>query len=143
MENSVQYGFITVNNTILQFNQDKLTKNHVVKSIRGADFTTRIHDHDNHSIIFLDHIVKVGLFEIRLFLQPVGAHKNLRDYGKFYIRVFETKPNKDRSEIMLLLDERFCSQYWAAKNFHRWLKIKDLVEVIMYCSKISRLKVFL
>lgn len=142
MNTPSQLAFVTLTNETLDFSKPKISRNHVVMSLRKADFTTYLTDHDNNSVIFLEHVVKVGMFEIQLILSPASRSPNLRDYGKFFVKIFELKPMCKRKEIFLIMDERFKNQEWALKNFHKWIRIKDLVNIIMYCHKLDRLKMF-
>ena len=48
-----------------------------------------------------------------------------------------------QKEIELNKDKIFKSQYWAGKNNTAYLEIKDLIEAIVYCSRITGLKAFL
>jgi len=142
MNNPAQFAFVNLTNEILDFNKPKITRNYVVTSLRKTDFTTYLTDYDNNSVIFLEHVVKVGMFEIQLILTPASRSPNLRDYGKFFVKIFELKPMNKRKEIFLIMDERFSTQPWSMKNFNKWIRIKDLVDIIMYCHKLNKLKMF-
>lgn len=137
----IQLSFVSLTNQILDFNKPKISKNYVVNSLRKSDFTTYLTDYDSNSVIFLEHVVKVGMFEIQLILTPTCRSSNLRDYGKFFVKIFELKP-LGRREILLIADERFSAQPWSLKNFNKWIRIKDLVDIILYCHKLNKLKMF-
>jgi len=66
----------------------------------------------------------------------------LKDYGDFEVRVSDTSDRKTTS-INLKKDSRFSNQYWVSKNFFGKLRIKHLVDIILYCRRLDKLKAFL
>jgi hypothetical protein len=125
-------------NTILDFSEPKTSKNKIKESLRSLNIVYA-RCYKNNLTIFDNHI-KVGNYSIKLVLndrydcQP----KKLREFGRFQIRLFE----QDK-EINISKDYRFKKQQWIKDNINHQLKIKDLVDTIIYCGKLNKLKLFL
>ena len=131
--------------TILDFTNPRLSKNFITQSLRRTNFVCSISDEHTGIVTHVEPEVKVGMFKIHLVLSPTSRDsnfKNLRNYGKFYIKIYELS-SRGEKEINSFRDPLFKKQYWASKNFKSWLKIKDLINIIMYLNKIDKLKAFL
>ena len=136
---------------ILDFSKPKLSKRYVAKVLKAAPFDGVAFDAHTGNITCTEHEVKVGVYKIHIIL-PFSLHrqsyKHLRDYKKINIDIsmigvsdLEEEENK---KINLLRDKLFVSQKWAWKNSRGgWISIKDLIDAILYCSRLSRLKAFL
>ena len=100
-----------------------------------------INENENEFIIY-NNIIKVGIYTITLYFPfDSSPHwRKLKDYGDFHIRIHDTIDQK--SDIDIKIDSRFKSQYWVSKNFFGQLRIKHLIEIIAYCSRLNNLKAF-
>lgn len=131
---------------ILDFSDQKLTKDNVKRSLREISIEPLFKDVSGHMIgeqlICIDNEIRVGMYKISLLLSPsvsrFTSHK-LKEFGDFRIKIFETG-NKNAREINLRRDGRFKEQHWAQKNN---CGLKDLEEAIHHCKRLDHLKAFI
>ena len=129
---------------ILYFSNRISSKNHIKQSLRKCEIINmepKINENENEFIIY-NNIIKVGIYTITLYFPfDSSPHwRKLKDYGDFHIRIHDTIDQK--SDIDIKIDSRFKSQYWVSKNFFGQLRIKHLIEIIAYCSRLNNLKAF-
>jgi hypothetical protein len=130
--------------TILNFSGKKYSKNHIKQSLRkceiiGVERGERINDY----ILYLNKI-KIGMYTVLLQL-PFDSSTNwtrLKDYGDFEIKIYDTD-DTNVGAINLKKDARFRHQYWVSKNIFGQLRIKHLIDIIAYCSRLDQLRAFL
>jgi len=122
---------------ILDFS-NKVTKNKIKESLRD-NIILYTYYNKNKRIIF-DNFIKVGDYNIQLVLDDAYdcKPKKLREFSHFQIRLFELG-----KEINIKTDYRFKKQKWIKDNNEHQLKIRDLVETILYCKRLNNLKIFL
>jgi len=134
--------------TLLDFSKSKrrVSKNLVKKLLRQVEVTS--YREDNKDIIHTSYHIIVDNYKIRLILNPLQeygcaapAHKNntLKQYGSFMIELSEKLTTHYKS--INPRDYRFKTQYWV--EFLRPTRINDLVNAVVYCSRLSNLKAFL
>lgn len=125
-------------NTILDFSDPNISKNKIKEAVRFLKIVNVTVGKDNLTIF--DNFVKVGSYNIKLVLQENydNTPKKLSEYGKFQIRIFE-----NNKEIKLQNDYRFKKQNWIKLNICHNLKIKYLIETIIYCQRLNNIKAFL
>lgn len=133
-----KYGHIT----ILDFSKNKITKTSVRKSIRNANFFQSRYSEGGISFDFIDNEIDVGTYKIRIFLDITREGKKLRDYGRFYISIYEQSVSACKI-INLSKDSRFKYQYWVDYNSKEKLNISHLTDAILHCKRLDSLKAFL
>lgn len=122
---------------ILDFSVGKITKNSVLKSLRQADFIQKYHSKSGAGLTYVENEIVVGMYKIHLLLRFNSDAKKLRQYGKFQVVIC------DNQIIDLTKDFRFKSQIWVKPNKKNKLTITNLVDIILYCKKLDKLKIFL
>ena len=128
--------------TILDFSEGKCSRNRVMQSLRNCS-VVGLEESKGKPVLYLNEI-KVGMYTISLLLpfDSSSTWSKLKDYGDFEVRVSDTSDRKTTS-INLKKDSRFSNQYWVSKNFFGKLRIKHLVDIILYCRRLDKLKAFL
>ncbi len=137
----------------LDFSKPKLSKRYVSRVLKTTNFNNVVIDASTGNITRIEHEVKVGMYVIHVILpsERIGkSFKCLHDYKKMHTEISKVNTTKEQKKINLLRDNLFVNQRWVHKN-HRpinhtcggWIKINDLVNAILYCNRISRLKAFL
>lgn len=122
--------------TILDFSKMKLSKNKVTTALRCADVKQLARYQDKNT--FISNFISVGMYTISLHFTTVPSDKNrLKNYGRFKIGVWE---KGEMISINLSRDKRFKSQYWAQ---YKSFRMKNLVDIIMFISRLDKLKLFL
>lgn len=124
--------------TILDFSDKKVTRNSIQKSLRQAEFIQTYYENSGVSLTYIDNEIIVGMYKIRLFLDVVDGAKKLRDYGRFQISI-----QGGSKWINLTRDSRFKSQTWIKSNENNQLNISHLVDIILHCQRLDKLKSFL
>lgn len=129
------------NITILDFSSGKVSKNKIKQSLRNIK-TVDVYNQDTKILTVTDNHIKVGMYNIKLILptdySPNKSSKHLREYGSFQVVIFESgKP------INLQKDGRFKNQYWIKPNSKNDLRIPNLTDIIYYCHRLNKLKLFL
>lgn len=124
------------NKVTLDFSNKKVTKHSIRQALRYTEMYY-MDPLDKGKTIY--NIIKVGIYNIHLIFDPskieTGFNK-LRNYGKFTIFISDKK-----SKIDLNHDSKFNNQYWIKNISH--LRINNLIDVILYCNRIDKLKLFL
>ncbi len=128
-------------NILLDFgNSKKLSKNMVAKALR--DLRLSPYNIFNNEHIYTTYEIRVGMYRVNLFIQSPhiynGCH-SLRKFGAFKIEIYEKKDNYWK-HILIKTDKRFIQQKWSNNSAFR---IKDLNNVITYCHRLNKLKMFL
>src|SRR5574337_50905 len=121
--------------TVLDFSNGKHSKNKIKRTLGECKFRWMEED-----TLFINKI-KVGMYSIELFSfeNPPGYLK-LKDCQSFDISIRESNSSKD---IPLDRDPRFRNQYWVNYNSAGKLRMKHLVDVIIHCQRLDRLKAVL
>jgi len=126
--------------TILDFSKGEISKNMIKSALRSAEVLEHIKS--ENSFTWIDNYIKIGMYQISLQFYErnlVNSRRKLREYGSFDIVISE-RYRGDNAIIDRNKDVRFKSQYWI-KN-HK-LRMKDLVDVIMFIKRLNNLKAFL
>lgn len=133
--------------TILDFSKDKLSKNRIKNALRKVEVLERVQNKDSNTISFIENDIVVGMYQIRLSFDYLDADRTrtrLREYGGFRIAVYERhRKTNIIQNINLLADKRFKNQYWASLNSGYNLRIKNLIDIVMFVSRLNNLKMFL
>lgn len=122
---------------ILDFSVGKITKSSILKSLRQADFVQKYYNKNGVGLTYVENEIVVGMYKIHLLLRFNNEAKKLRQYGKFQVIIC------DNQIIDLSKDFRFKSQSWVKLNKKNKLTISNLVDIILYCKKLDKLKIFL
>lgn len=130
--------------TVLDFSKDHVSKNLVRRALCQTEILDLCRKAGN--ITFIDNDIKVGMYTIRLGfseVHPGDNRKHLRDYGGFKVKIFESGSPEMSAEINLNKDKRFSKQYWTGLNKNYNLLTKNLIDIILHCSRLNDLRVFL
>lgn len=129
------------NITILDFSSGKVSKNKIKQSLRNIKIVD-VYNQDTKVLTITDNYIKVGMYNIKLMLptdyNPNKSSKHLRDFGCFQVGIFESN-----QQINLQKDKRFSSQYWIKPNRNNTLRLPNLTDIIYYCYRLNKLKLFL
>ena len=126
--------------SILDFSKGKISKNFIGQLLRK----TEIIEYDQS--IFIDNYISVGMYKIHLFFVEPPSHEPspLKKCGEFSVAIFEVNHKNNVSQhISLSKDIRFKNQYWVSLSYKSQLKIKNLIDIIMYVKRLNNLKLFL
>jgi len=121
--------------TILDFSEKNVSRNLVRTSLTKTE-VLGLHNIESE-LMYIENEIKIGMYRIRLLLSKLDA-KHLREYGSFKIKIYQAD-----SCINLHRDKRFNIQPWVDKNEENNLRVKDLVDVILYCNRLNNLSSFL
>ncbi len=132
--------------TIIDFSQQKLSKNLIAKSIRNAEVLEAVKASEN-SYTFIHNSIKVGQYNIHLvfpYLDASQSRNQLRQYGKFKVEItVNTRTNTKKFNHVNLKSPLFKEQPWANLNDDGYnLRMKDLPEIVMYFKRLENLAVF-
>jgi len=119
---------------ILNFNRDSISKSFVRQTIRKTKFD-HIVQGEAMTVIVINHIT-VGMYHIQLCL---GAHGGLRN---FTVQIRDSL-NVYKGPINLNKDSRFNTQNWSRTSLDNRLNTENLVDIIMHCHRLNKMKVFL
>lgn len=124
---------------ILDFSAKKVSKNLIKKSLKDAQVQRFVRKDECNTIYMVDNIIKIGMYFIKLNLVATDdtLKTKIKHYGNFNVNIY------DVNKINLLKDRRFKSQYWVSINKNNGIKVKSLIDIIMYVKKLNNLKVFL
>lgn len=129
------------NITILDFSSGKVSKNKIKQSLRNIRVVD-VYNQDTKILTIPDNYIKVGMYNIKLILSgryiPDKSSKHLREYGCFQVSILEAN-----EPINLKKDGRFKSQYWIKLNSNNVLRLPNLTDIIYYCHRLNKLKLFL
>lgn len=117
---------------ILDFGKEKISKSFVRQSLRRTKFEYIIQEEEKSTLV-INHIM-VGMYRIELLH---GSEQRLKNF-KVFIR-----DSHDMERINIIKDSRFANQNWIKLNQEYKLKIGHLVDIIMHCHRLDKLKVFL
>lgn len=122
--------------TVLDLPRERLSKNKVSKLLSETKFSYR------EATVYIENVLKIGSYHIRLILNPTTSDTGpLRNYGGFNIRLYQMKRD-GLQEIHPEKDENFKSNDWAKKNYNDKLRSSDLVNVILYCNRLDKIRIF-
>ena len=127
--------------TILDFSKGKISKNMIKSALRSAEVLE--YKKSDDSFTWIDNHIKVGMYQITLEFYErctIDPRKKLREYGSFDIIISEKYKNNYVIVVNKKRDSRFKNQYWAKGGS---LRMKNLVDVIMYLRRLNNLKAFL
>lgn len=131
--------------TILDF-KGKLSKNKIREALCQAE-VLEVVQHDGAAHTYVDNMINVGMYQIRLFFCTDHAdvnRSNLKEYGKFRVGIYERSRNgKVVYNMNLSKDKKFKGQYWVELNKDYNLCINNLVDIVMYLHRLNNLKMFL
>jgi hypothetical protein len=119
---------------ILDFSQEKISKSFVKRTLKSTKFNC-IERRVGVSALIFNHIT-VGMYSIQLILEARGGLKNFSAYIK-------DNPAPHQGFINIRKDSRFNNQYWSTLIQDCKLNVDNLVDIIMYCHRLDRLKTFL
>lgn len=131
--------------TVLDFSKDHVSKDLVRRALCRTEIIGLCQQKPGN-ITFIDNDIKIGMYTIRLDfseIHPGDGHKHLRDYGGFKVKIFENSSPEVSAEINLNKDKRFSKQYWTNLNKNYNLLTKNLIDIILHCSRLNNLRVFL
>ncbi|MFA6609039.1 MAG: hypothetical protein WCT07_03995 [Candidatus Paceibacterota bacterium] len=144
----------------LDFGNQKLSKRYVRRVLKSISLDAIDFDARTGNITRLEHEVKVGVYNIHLRL-PSAANgnidpikllregkpiKKLSDYKKICIDIsmVNKTEEEDMCGINIYKNKLFCSQRWVFnQHCDGWIRINDLVDAILYCNRLTKLKAFL
>ena len=118
--------------TICDFS-GKCSKNKIRQALRTCQIT------NIEGNTLYDNRIKVGMYTITIWFPfDLEGPRKLREFRDFEIVIFDGE-----KQINLKTDPRFRGQYWVQHNFFGKLKIKHLIDIIIYCQRLDKLKAFL
>jgi hypothetical protein len=128
--------------TILDFSYGKYSKNKIKLALEQCSLASLV-ENKQYEITLYRNIIKVGMYSIKieLPLDLEGLH-TLKEFRDFEISIFDSLDPKAK-RIDLKKDSRFRNQDWALHNSFGNLRIKHLIDAIVYCKRLDRLKAFL
>lgn len=129
--------------TILDFSQQKLSKNLIAKSIRKVEVLEAVRMSED-SWNFINNTIKVGHYNIHLIFSYLDAgrdRKQLREYGGFQVAISCDTVHSISRKINLN-GSLFKDQKWVSLNEGYNLRMKDLPDIIMYLNRLDNLSAF-
>lgn len=132
--------------TILDVSErKKVSKNFVRQSLRKAEISDILTEGTITKV--LNNKIKVGMYLIKIdfsYLDSSKPRRHLREYGGVGITIFEGKPGDPDSwkPIQIEKDKRFCYKEWLVPAVTYSLRLNDLVDAVVHCSKLNKLRVF-
>lgn len=130
---------------ILDFSKGKISKNLIKQSLRETE-VVELHNNEDGQCTLIDNYIKVGMYDIHLNMNcpPTSDKNKLREYGCFRVAIYENSPiNNVIKHINEKHDRRFKDQYWVKLNQRGMLRIKNLIDIIMFTKRLNNLKMFL
>lgn len=127
--------------TVLDFSKGKVSKNLVKQALRRAEILEMVSS--QNTTVFIENSIQVGMYSIVLRFPYEGVYPDksrLKDYGKFGVTIHEVGSN---CAINLSKDKRFKNQYWVSPNKDFNLLMKNLTDIVVYCSRLDKMKMFL
>lgn len=133
--------------TILDFSEGKLSKNKVKNALRKAEVLEMVRLENSNTYCLIENDIRVGMYQIRLSFSTMDSsctRSKLREYGGFRVNIYERNRKGNTIQyINLAKDKRFHYQKWTKLNHDYSVRIKNLVDIIMYVSRLNQLKMFL
>jgi hypothetical protein len=131
--------------TILDFSKEKLSKNKIKTALRQVEVLEYARGQD--STLFIENNIKIGMYNIRLLFSSCDADKNrnrLKEYGGFQVAIYERNRKCNIIQnINLLKDKRFKNQYWTNLNNGYNIRMKNLIDIIIFTERLNKLRMFL
>jgi hypothetical protein len=129
--------------TILTFCSKQTNRDQIKKSLNHVRISNMYQSKDLKEFTFIYNDIVVGMYRIQLlFNYDSIVNKRIKDCKNFKVNLFESSINGDK-EINLYKDERFKDSCWNSLNKKNKLTVNELPEIILECSKLSELKMFL
>jgi hypothetical protein len=133
--------------TILDFSEGKLSKNKVKNALRKVEVRELVRLENSNTLCLVENDIRVGMYQIRLSFSSFDSthtRSKLREYGGFRVNIYERNRKGNTIQyINLSRDKRFHHQKWAKLNHDYAIRIKNLVDIIVYVSRLNQLKMFL
>jgi len=127
-------------NIIIDFTKIKINSSRVYKSLRTANVVNYIQLENKEDVFLVKNEIKINDYTIRLVLPKKSGANKLKDYGCFGAIILE---NKSNTLVNVSNHKKFKKQRWANKVSHQRLRIKDLLNIILYCNRLCALNMFL
>lgn len=133
-------------NTILDVSRrPRVSKNYVKNALRKADVLEL--QPVGSSLNMVENDIRVGMYCIKLIFADMDSSRprqRLRQYGSFKVTIFEGREGDDQSfrYVPLQSDYRFKGQYWVPLVSQYKLRMHMLVDIIIHCAKLNKLKAF-
>ena len=125
---------------VLDLSKEKLNKSRLKKLLNSLEISC-VSTYGNQTLYF-DNEVRIGIYNLKLILNDkLTTPSSLKKYGGFNIRLYEIK-RSNQIEIDLEKDINFKQNSWVNKNITHKLRTNDLIEIILYCKRLDRLKIF-
>ncbi len=133
--------------TILDFSKGKVSKNMIKQALRNVQVQEVTKLPDSESYTFVENQIRVGMFKIRILFPSLSAYQDrqlLREYGGFRVGIYEvTSTGKNKVLRNINLNHKlFKDQYWVDLNQTYKIRMKNLVDIIMYLKRLDNLKSF-
>lgn len=132
--------------TILDVSErKKVSKNFVRQSLRKAEIYDFLVEGSTTKVC--GNEIKVGMYLIKIdfsYLDSSRPRRHLREYGGVGVTIFEGKTGHPDSwkAVRIERDRRFCYKPWLVPAVTYSLRLNDLVDVVVHCSKLNKLRVF-
>lgn len=133
-------------NTILDVSRrPRVSKNYVVNALRKADVLEL--QPAGSSLNMVENDIRIGMYRIKLCFADMDSSRprqRLRQYGGFKVTIFEGKEGDEQSYkyIPIHSDRRFHGQYWLSSVSKYNVRMKTLVDIVMHCARLNKLKAF-
>ena len=130
--------------TILDVSERKrVSKNFVRQSLRKAEIYDFLIDGTTTKVLGNE----MGMYLIKIdfsYLDSSKPRRHLREYGGVGVTIFEGKQDNPNSwkAVRIERDKRFCFKEWLVPAATYSLRLNDLVDVVVHCSKLNKLRVF-
>jgi hypothetical protein len=125
---------------VLNFSSDKISKRYIRQALRRAEVIDI--DYSDNDTILINNYITVGMYKIRIIPSQISTTKRtrLKEYGGFCVEVWEQGSKEKWIDIRK--DPLFRDQNWIEKSWHHGLYITHLVDVILHCSRLNKLRAF-
>ena len=128
--------------TVLDFSYGKSSRNKIKKALDNCHLASLEATEENEVTLYINSI-KVGMYTIKIQLPyDLEGSRKLKDFKDFEIAIYDTVDPKAK-RIDLKRDPRFRNQEWIQHNSFGNFKIKHMVDVVLHCKRLDRLKAFL
>lgn len=133
--------------TILDFSKGNISKNLVKRALRDIEVHEIVCLPDSNIYTFVENYITVGMYQIKLSFSSMDSSQprnKLKEYGGFRVAIYErNRKGNVLQHINLDRDKRFKNQYWNNLNLGYEIRTKNLVDIILYLTRLNNLKLFL